>query len=123
MITGAVSPYREAIISLRVVGPTGGQFDTDAIIDTGFSDYLTLPISVIQTLALPLGGSMRVTLADASEVNMDLYLADVIWDGQRLTVSVLAADGTPLVGMSLLYGFELNVRVVDGGAVTIAALP
>jgi hypothetical protein len=30
-----------------------------------------------------------------------------------------AADTTPLVGMSLMYGYELNLPIVDGAVVTL----
>lgn len=66
---------------------------------------------------------MRVTLADGSEIDLDAYTAAVVWDGRPRHVSALAADGGPLVGMSLLYSFELKVEVLDGGAVEIRALP
>ena len=36
---------------------------------------------------------------------------------------VLAADGTPLIGMSLLRGTRVTVEVEDGGLVTIEPLP
>jgi hypothetical protein len=38
-------------------------------------------------------------------------------------VLVLAADGGPLVGLSLLYGHRVTLDVVDGGRVSIEALP
>ncbi len=37
----------------------------------------------------------------------------------RVAFMVDAADTEPLVGMALMYGYELNVQIVDGGAVTL----
>ena len=34
-------------------------------------------------------------------------------------MTVDAAETTPLVGMRLLYGYELRVEVVEGGAVVV----
>jgi hypothetical protein len=51
-----------------------------------------------------------------------MYRATVIWDGKTQIVDVAASEADPLVGMSLLYGFQLHVEVVAGGTVTIEAL-
>ena len=52
MITGQVTVYREAVISLSVKGPEGQSREIDAVIDTGFNGFLTLPASLIQELGL-----------------------------------------------------------------------
>jgi clan AA aspartic protease len=122
VIRGAVSGFREAILSLAVRGPQA-PITVDAVVDTGFTDYLTLPQSAITALALPFGGTVRVSLAGQAEAGLDAYLASVLWDGVWRSVMVLAAEGEPLVGMALLYGFSLWVEVIDGGAVTIQRLP
>jgi hypothetical protein len=38
-------------------------------------------------------------------------------------VEIGAAETDPLVGMGLLYGHEVRIQAVDGGTVTIEALP
>ena len=43
MITGMVNANREAAIRLLVRGPQGHQREIEAIIDTGFTGFLTLP--------------------------------------------------------------------------------
>jgi len=62
-------------------------------------------------------------LADGSLHLFDVYAATVIWDGQARTVEIDAADSEPLVGMSLIYGYDLRIQAVDGGTVTLEALP
>ena len=37
--------------------------------------------------------------------------------------SQLYAEPDRLVGMGLLYGYEVRIQAIDGGAVTIEALP
>jgi clan AA aspartic protease len=120
MISGVVTPYREAVIRLRVRGPAGQEEEIDAVIDTGFNRYLTLPSSLVALLALPFEAPTQAMLADGQIVPMDYYRASIAWDGRDRQILVLEADGDPLVGMSLLYGYDLRVRVVDGGLVTIA---
>ena len=123
MIVGMVSPYREAVISLKLRGTSGQEEEVEAVIDTGFTEFLTLSPALIHSLGLARAGIVRVTLADASQVDLEAYLAELIWEGAVRTVSALAADGGPLVGMSLLYGHELKLWVVDGGSVIIERFP
>lgn len=61
-------------------------------------------------------------LADGSETLFDVHEATVTWDDRPRRIPVAAADADPLVGMALLQGYELTVRVVVGGSVFIEAL-
>jgi predicted aspartyl protease len=61
-------------------------------------------------------------LGDGSEVVFEIYKASAIWDGQNQVIDVAASDSDPLVGMSLLYGFKLQIETVEGGLVTIEVL-
>ena len=47
MITGLVTADRQAIITLTVRGPAGQEHEIEAIVDTGFDGWLSLPSSVI----------------------------------------------------------------------------
>ena len=122
MITGAVNPYREAVIRLPVHGPTAS-VEVDAIIDTGFTGSLTLSESTLTRLGAPHSGVLRATLADGSEAVLDVYRIEIEWTSGRLTVDSLAAEGAPLLGMKALHGHNLNMDVVDGGTATITLLP
>jgi len=106
-----------------VGGPQGRPQEIAAIVDTGFNGWMTLPSALVRTLHLPFRGSGLATMADGTETLFDIYEGTVIWDGQPRQVSVHVSDSDPLVGMGLLYGFELNVHVVAGGSVAISRLP
>jgi clan AA aspartic protease len=123
MITGVVNANREATIRLVVIGPSGQQQEIEAIIDTGFTGFLTLPAVLIAALGLPWLCRQPGILADGSVDVFDVYTATVLWDGQSRTVEVEAADAEPLVGMSLLDHHSLRIDVLAGGVVTITALP
>ena len=94
----------------------------DTVIDTGFSGFLTLPSAIIATLNLPWSASDIATLGDGSETLFDLYTATVIWDGQYREIYVAESETEPLLGMSLLYGYRLQVDAIEGGSVKIEAL-
>ena len=66
---------------------------------------------------------MEVNIGDGSMRFFDVYAATILWDGQVRTVAIDATDTEPLLGMSLLAGHEVRMQVVDGGTVTIEALP
>ena len=123
MIIGVVNANREATIRLVVRGANGQEHEIEAVIDTGFTGFLTLPATLIASLGLAWHGREQAFLGDGSTQVFDVYAATVIWDGQARTVEADAADTDPLVGMGLIYGHELRIRAVDGGAVTIEALP
>ena len=121
MIEGLVNAAYEPVVPLTVRGPTGETREVDAVIDTGFNRFLTLPSTLVAELALPFIGVSRVVLANGSEETLDMHDVTVLWDGQSRDVDTFAADVTPLVGMSLLDGYALHVHVRDGGRVTIEA--
>jgi clan AA aspartic protease len=123
MITGTVSVDREAILRLIVRGPTGLECEVEAIVDTGFDGWLSLPPPLIAQLGLAWQRRGRALLADGTESIFDIYEGIVIWDGQPRRVAVDSADVMPLVGMSLLNGHELTMQVRPHGQVTIRALP
>jgi clan AA aspartic protease len=118
MIRGTVTAQREAVVSLRIIGPAR-EIQLETVVDTGFNDFLTLPPNVIDDLGLSFAASMLATLADGNIVETSSYRATVLWDGQKRDVFVLAFDGGALLGMSLLFGFDLHVECVEGGIVTI----
>ena len=115
MITGVVTTNREAVITLTVHGPTGQAQEIQAVIDTGCDGSLTLPSAVITALGLPWRRRGRALLADGSESVFDIYEATVMWDGNPRRISVDEVEIMPLVGMSLLYGYELTVQIIGGG--------
>ena len=119
MITGKINANREAIIQLEVIGSNQKREKVEAVIDTGFNGYLTLPNDLINYLKLQPAGSRRAALGDGNIVVLDMYLAKALWHGQEQDVLALQADGGPLIGMSLLYGSRLVLEVIDNGDVTI----
>lgn len=123
MITGIVNANLEATIRLTIMGPAGQPHEIEAIIDTGFTGFLTLPPTLVSTLGLPWLCRQPGILADGSVEVFDVYTATVLWDGRSRSVEVEAADTDPLVGMSLLGRHSLQIDILPGGRVTISAVP
>ena len=121
MIEGAVNAAYQAIVTLPLQGPDGQSQEIDAVVDTGYSGFLTLPTSVVQELGLAFRNFEWVTLADGSEVRFRVYYVTVSWNGIARDVYAYVADNVPLLGMSLLEGHHLGVDVRDGGRVLIQA--
>ena len=121
MIEGVVNAAYEPLIALAVQGQSGQSRDIEAVVDTGFNGFLTLPTTLVSELGLSFISIGRATLADGSEIAYDVYGATVLWDGQALYVEADAADTTPLVGMLLLDGQDLSIQVRDGGRVVVQA--
>ncbi len=119
---GLVNANLEATLRLTVRGDNGEEQELEAVIDTGFTGFLTLPPSVVNSLHLTWLGQAQAVLGDGSLHQFDVYATTVIWDGQARLVEVDAAEATPLVGMGLLHGYELRIQIVDDGAVSIDAI-
>ena len=121
MIQGVVNAALEAVVSITVQGPLGQEREIEAVLDTGFTDFLTLPSALAAELGLAYRNRGQMILADGSEATFDIYRAALLWDGESRHVYVYAADATPLVGMRLLHHHNLNIDVEDGGRVAIQA--
>ena len=105
MIVGIVRG-REALVRLTIRGFRGRQQEVEAVVDSGYTGWLTLPPIAIAALNLRWQTSGRGLLADGSVSVFDVYQAKVVWDGRLRRVFVDEFDATPLVGMALLRGYE-----------------
>lgn len=122
MIVGIVQG-REALIRLTIRGFRGHVQEIDAVVDSGYTGWLTLPPTVIVALRLRWQTLGRGILADGSVSTFDVYRASVVWDGRIRSVFVAEFDAPPLVGMALLLGYEYKMQVRARGRVTIKRLP
>lgn len=119
MIEGVVNDRLEAVIALVIEGPGGQLRSIDAIVDTGFGGFLTLPPSFIAELRLQFEGMGRATLGDGSEIRFPFYEVGVHWDGRTRLGLADAADTTPLIGMTMLERHDLQIEAEPGGRVII----
>ena len=78
MITGQINSSREAVVSLQIVDARNRTHAIDAVIDTGFNAYLTLPSDLIDRLDLLFLGNRRATLGDGRTALLEVYLTTVL---------------------------------------------
>ncbi len=122
MMMGNVNSRREAIIQFAVMGRDNQRQGIKAVIDTGYTGFLTLPPVIITTLGLTWFMQEEGILGDGSICMFNVFEASVIWDGQVKSIEINESETDPLVGMGLLEGYELNIQGFAGGLVTIKSL-
>jgi clan AA aspartic protease len=114
--------FAEATVRLKLIGPGRNEEKVEAVLDTGFTGFLTLSNSVVDALGLSWAGTRRATLADGRVVALDVYIAIAKWHAEEREILVLETEGGALLGMSLLYGSQVVLDVVEGGDVLIQPL-
>ena len=122
MIKGKVSGDLQALVIVDIMGGEGRPQSLEAILDTGFTGYLTLPTESIQQLGLRSVGQRIFELANGDLFEFEAYLAAVSWHGSLTDALVLKSDSIPLIGMTLLWGSRVTVDALTDGEVTIEEL-
>lgn len=107
-------------ITFRLLGQPN--LTLDFVVDTGFTEFLTLPVAAVAVLRLPYSHENPAYLADGSSVKMDIHIATILWNGVERQVSVLATGRRPLLGTALLDDQELRVRFRENDLVTVDEL-
>ena len=119
MIRGTVNADFDAIVNLSICSSKGKVCSQDAIIDTGFNGWLSLPPDLIAKLNLKWKRRGRAILGDGSQCIFNVYEAVIVQDERYRTIPIDEADSEPLVGMSLMEGYQLIIQVFEGGNVEI----
>ncbi len=122
MIQGVVNAAYEAVVSLTLQGAEGQTQEIEAVVDTGYTGFLTLPPMLVNELGLPFAYVGRAFLANDDQVEFNVHNVTLLWDGDPRDIEADATGSTPLVGMLLLDGHSLNIDVERGGQVVIRAM-
>ena len=80
---------------------------------------MTLPAATVEQMMLQKVGEARIYLADGIERDYGLYKVNVDWFGESRSIEGLCLGKFPLLGMALMEGLELRVRVEDGAEITL----
>ncbi len=121
MIAGSVKDL-QALVCVGIGLSPDVTMPVDLVVDTGFAGGLALPQALIDELRLPYIEATVAILADGSRADVDVYAAPVHWFGRAVEVAVLAMEGRPLLGTSLLRELRMEADFVEGGAVRLLPL-
>ncbi len=122
MVEGIVNARLEAIVNLTLSGPSGREREIDAVVDTGYTEFLTLSPKLVAELRLDFVRVDFLVLADGSVETFHVFELSVMWDGRPTLIEAHQANSIPLVGMGLLHHNSLFVEVVEGGRVVVQPL-
>ena len=125
VLAGRVEPVNilEARISVAVAGPSMEFWEVEAVIDTGFSGWLTLPEVAVRGLDLQIYRRRRVRIADNRVTWMLTYRAVAQWQGRQIDILVHQTENPrPLLGTAMLEHCRLTVDMQEGGPVTVTPL-
>ena len=122
MISGEVRGDRQALVTIEIIDAEGRPRPVEAVLDTGFTGYLTLPEETIRQLGLSSVGRRTFELANGELFEFEAYLASVSWHGRLTDALVLRSGSEPLLGMTLLWGSRVTLDAIAQGEVRIEPL-
>jgi predicted aspartyl protease len=113
-VTGSFNNSGCPVVEIAVSGPVTNPTNFTAMMDTGFSGFLLLPILEAFPVGLILKGTIPITLADGSTQTKLTCLGELHFDGEsQVGLIVIEYQSTDiLVGMDFLAKFNRKL-VVD----------
>ncbi|MBD2778028.1 aspartyl protease [Iningainema tapete] len=115
MIQGRFGDDDELFFEIELIAANGLELPTEALLDTGFSGWLTINSQDLDGLDWIY--VRKQTLQTASgEAEFDIHVGKVRIDGQEFDIPVYAGDGVPevLLGRQWLKSRRLVVDVLSG---------
>src|SRR5438105_9885818 len=97
-LTGHVSDGLHAVVRVRVGNAPGNAVDVAAVVDTGFTGFLSLRPKQISSLGLRYHGIRKVILAHGRIKPVRTYKATVWRGDEQLTAEVFEMNHNPLLG-------------------------
>ena len=120
MIQGYINENYVPLIRLLVFGTQGQIHEVEAVFDTGYNSFLTLPPDLIEVLGLPHTGETKIKLSDGSVHTVLTYDADVMTDKRLSHIEIDAAERVPLAGMRLFDGYDAEIRIKVNGSLSLS---
>ncbi|HZP84859.1 MAG TPA: clan AA aspartic protease [Chthonomonadaceae bacterium] len=120
-MTGRVE-NRHVLVPITFRLPGQPDLTIEIVVDTGFTEDLTLPPPAIAAMHLPFAYDLTVNLANDADVEVPVHYARILWQGNEQDVRIFATGRRPLLGTALLDGNELLVQFAENGLVTINGL-
>ena len=109
--TGALYP----VVQVELRGRDGRSVFVDAVLDTGFTGTISIPIGVIRELGIVRRRRETFVLADGSTSESSVYDGSVRFAGSWFETDIFSTHYIPTVGMRLLYGANISFDAVPDG--------
>jgi predicted aspartyl protease len=113
MRVGRVTAAGDAVVTAQLRGPTERTLSVAAVLDTGFSDWLTLTPQQVAQLELVPREELRFDLADGSFSICRTFECEAKWPEAWRPIVVVQVDSGPLLGMLMLKGLRLSMDVIE----------
>ena len=109
MLNGEINEKNQLSVSIIVHGQQGQSATVPALVDTGFTGDLQLPLTIAIPLGLRLDAVGTFEYADGRTARKMLFSATITWGTTTRPVTVSVVDSnTALLGTGLLHGYTLN---------------
>lgn len=111
MIQGSFGEKGELLFEIELIAADGSVVTIDALLDTGFTDYLAMDTQEVDSLGWLLVDQRKMQTA-RGDVTFNLYQGTVIFNGQELTIPVLGGEEITevLIGLAWLENQRLVVN-------------
>ncbi len=110
MIHGYVDQYLQAKIPIAIVGKNHKASTLEAVVDTGFTGDLCISIYERNKIELVFSHTEKFELGDGSQPEQDVFVGQLVFDGQQLGVDVLVSQSRDtLIGAALLVNKKLEI--------------
>ena len=119
MVRGVLNDDLETMVVVEISNGDGVFQSVDALLDTGFGGDLTLPSDAVARLGLKYADRTPLILAGDQPMQASVHHGYVKWFGQVRRIDVIAMEGQPLLGMSLLAGCKITIYARPGGEALI----
>lgn len=107
-MTGLFAKNGSPAIKIRIAGPVGDGLEFEAVIDTGFTGFLSIPIVKAFPLGLSLFGTTAITFADGSSQTRLTGAARItVGSDSNIGTAILEwSSNDVLIGMAFLRLFK-----------------
>jgi clan AA aspartic protease len=109
MIRGFVNENDEPLVPITLLLKNRPRH-FQAVLDTGFNGYLSVPELVVQRSGWYFSGYEEYEIATGDRVRERVYLGEVVFDRRRLTTHVVTSRAQDvLIGTKLLFDRTLHI--------------
>ena len=123
MIRGAFNERLQPMVVVEISNGDGQYHPVKALLDTGFTQHLTLPPDDIARLGLEYKEPLPMILANGQRIEAPMYEGYVMWFGKSRRVNVIAVGGLPLLGMPMIENCKTTLLAQPGNELLIEEIP